>query len=404
MRPNICVPIVAIEMGSILEQAEKIQALDVQMVEWRLDFFAGEQDQILEVIRKLKNILQDKELIVTLRTRWEGGEEEGSRFSYFALVEEILAQGTADYVDIEIERDETQCRQLNEKYAGSVTKTIGSYHNFDSTPSEEQIIAKLQKAKTLGCDVGKVAVMPAGKDDVECLLSATAKMKESEPEYPIITMSMGELGKSTRLYGGLYGSFVSFGAFGNGSAPGQVQVSEMQKVFDKIYSGKKHIILIGFMGVGKSTISKEIKHWSGKPEIDTDQWIEEKEGRSIKEIFAKEGEEYFRKLETDMIDELGLMKPSIVSCGGGMALREINVRKLQALGEVVLLTAEPETILQRVSGSDTRPLLQGRMNVEAISELMDQRRPFYECAATVKIQTDHRMISDIAKEILEKCC
>ena len=68
------------------------------------------------------------------------------------------------------------------------------------------------------------------------------------------------------------------------------------------------------------------------------------------------------------------------------------------------MTAEPETILQRVSGSDTRPLLQGRMNVEAISELMDQRRPFYERAATVKIQTDHRMISDIAKEILEKCC
>lgn len=404
MRPNICVPIVAAEWESILEQAEKIQALDVQMVEWRVDFFAGEQDQLLEVIRKLKNRLKNKELIVTLRTRWEGGEEKGSRFSYFALIEEILAQGTADYVDIEIERDEAQCRQLNQKYAGSVTKTIGSYHNFDRTPSEEQILEKLKKAKTLGCDVGKVAVMPASKEDVDHLLSATSKMKESEPEYPIITMSMGELGKSTRLYGGLYGSFVSFGAFGNGSAPGQVQVSEMQKVFDKIYSGKKHIILIGFMGVGKSTISKEIKHWSGKPEIDTDQWIEEKEGRSIKEIFAKDGEEYFRKLETDMIDELGLIKPSIVSCGGGMALREINVRKLQALGEVVLLTAEPETILQRVSGSDTRPLLQGKMNVEAISELMDQRRPFYERAATVKIQTDHRMISDIAKEILEKCC
>ena len=75
-------------------------------------------------------------------------------------------------------------------------------------------------------------------------------MKEEFPDFPLITMSMGELGKVSRLYGGLYGSFVSFGCVSEASAPGQVYYETMCEVFDKIYKGNRHIILIGFMGVG----------------------------------------------------------------------------------------------------------------------------------------------------------
>ncbi len=134
----------------------------------------------------------------------------------------------------------------------------------------------------------------------------------------------------------------------------------------------------------------------------TDQWIEEREGRSIRQIFEEEGEEYFRERETALIDELGEREPSVISCGGGMALRELNVRKLQALGEVVLLTASPESIYGRVKDSDSRPLLNGNMNVAYIRGLMEKRNPFYERAATVKVCTDGRDVKDIAKEILSK--
>lgn len=404
MRPKICVPIVAPMRDMIRKEAEKAAALPVQMVEWRVDFYAGYENELISIVEELKRILDGKELVVTLRTVQEGGEANGTRFDYFALIDDVLRQGAADYVDVEIDRDPEKTAGLRSKYADSRTRIIGSYHDFDATPAQEFIVDKLMKAKEYGCDVGKFACMPKSAQDVDVLLAATSQVKEKYPDYPLITMSMGELGERSRLYGGLYGSEVSFGCVGETSAPGQISFEKMIEVYDKIYSGKKHIILIGFMGVGKSTISQELQVQSGRPEIDTDQWIVEKEGRSIADIFAEEGEEYFREQETSMIDELGSMEPSIISCGGGMALRELNVRKLQALGEVVLLTAEPETIFERVRYSTNRPILNGNMNVEYIRELMEKRRPFYERAATVQVATDHRMIPDIAKEILEKSC
>ena len=127
------------------------------------------------------------------------------------------------------------------------------------------------------------------------------------------------------------------------------------------------------------------------------------EGCPIPQIFEEKGEPYFRQLETDLIDELGMLEPGIISCGGGMALRNINVKKLQALGEIVLLTATPETIYERVKDSKDRPLLNGNMNVPYIRELMEKRRPFYEKAATVTVSTDGKTAAKIAEEILSLC-
>lgn len=403
MKPKICVPIVASLRGEILLKAEEIADLAVEMAEWRVDFFAGYEDEIPSVVCELKSRLKDKELIVTLRTEAEGGEPNGSRFDYFSVIEKLLRQGEADYIDVEVGRDERRLAGLCADYAGSAVKVIGSYHDFEKTPAQEEIARRLLRAKECGCAIGKLACMPQCRGDVDILLSATDEVKRAEPDFPVITMSMGALGEVTRLYGGLYGSAVSFGSAGDASAPGQIPHERMRAVFDRIYSGNKHIFLIGFMGVGKSTISRELAFQTSRLELDTDEWIEKSEGKTIGEIFADSGEEYFRDLETAMLDELGDMKPAIISCGGGMALRELNVRKLQAMGSVVLLTAEPETVFQRVRYHTNRPLLKGNMNVEYISGLMEKRRPCYEHAATVSVSTDNKMISEIAKEILEKC-
>ena len=401
-RPEICVPIVAPFRSKIIEQAKEAAALPIQMAEWRMDFFSGYEIEITDIILEIKKYLADKKLIVTLRTEQEGGEPNGSRFDYFPLLTRIREQGAADYVDAEIMRDEKALRAVLSDTAQSTTKVIGSYHDFNGTPKQCFIVEMLERAGDMGCHVAKFACMPKTMEDVERLLRATEEEKERNPELPLITMSMGELGLCSRLYGGLYGSGVSFGSAFTASAPGQVSYKILNDVFDRIYSGRKHVILIGFMGTGKSTISRKLHELTGRPELDTDAWIEEQEGKKIAAIFEQEGESYFRQKETDMIDELGGMPPSIISCGGGMALRDLNVKKLQAIGEVVLLTAAPECILERVKESTARPILNGNMNREFIAGLMEKRQPYYERAADFCVATDGRSAREIAKEILEK--
>ena len=123
---------------------------------------------------------------------------------------------------------------------------------------------------------------------------------------------------------------------------------------------------------------------------------------TIPEIFEKHGQEAFREMETVLFRELSETKNVIVSCGGGAILREENRRLMKQSGTVVQLTAEPETILERVRGDNNRPILEGRKNVPAIRALLDERREAYELARDVTVATDGRGTWDIAAEILEK--
>lgn len=406
-RPEICIPITDVTRDGIIGRARSFAGLNADLVEWRLDFFAGYEREVVSVAEELRRILEGKKLIVTLRTVQEGGEENGSRFDYRALLTELAASGVPHFVDVEIRRGRETMEEIRSAAQKAGTKVIGSCHDFEKTPSGEQIISVLTEAKELGAHIGKFACMPSeeeeqGRRDVETLLAATEQMKMAYPEFPLITMSMGEMGKDSRRYGGLYGSEVSFACVGTASAPGQMELGELNGVFDRIYCGRKHISLIGFMGVGKSTVSRELHRLTGKPEIDTDARIVQQEGCPISRIFEEKGEPYFRRLETELIDELGSLPPGIVSCGGGMAMRDLNVKKLRALGEIVLLTADPSTIYDRVKNSTSRPLLNGNMNISYIEGLMEQRRPFYEKAATLTVATDGRSIREIAQEIVAK--
>ena len=123
---------------------------------------------------------------------------------------------------------------------------------------------------------------------------------------------------------------------------------------------------------------------------------------TINEIFASYGEEYFRNLETNLLIEISQRNQLVVSCGGGAALREINVQHMKNNGRVVLLTAEPETILERVKDNDDRPLLHGNKNVEFIADMMEKRRAKYEAAADIIISTDHKSVLEICQEMIAK--
>lgn len=160
-----------------------------------------------------------------------------------------------------------------------------------------------------------------------------------------------------------------------------------------------HIFLIGFMGTGKTTVSRELSRKLEISEIDTDKYIEKILKKSIPEIFEEKGEEYFRKCETKVLIRIQQLSPRVVSCGGGMVLNPNNVKKMKRMGTVVLLTAEPETIQERVGDGSDRPVLKGDTSVEHIKELMDKRRLAYERAADVVIKTDGLSPNDVAQRI-----
>lgn len=164
----------------------------------------------------------------------------------------------------------------------------------------------------------------------------------------------------------------------------------------------KNIMLIGFMGAGKTTVSRELSRMTGKKELDMDAYIVKKEGMSIADMFEKYGEEYFRKKETESLVEIMEMESLIVSCGGGVVVKDENVEYMKKDGVIVLLTATPETTLNRVKDSTDRPILNGNMNIEFITNLMNKRKDRYLSVADVIVATDNKMVSDICKEIMDK--
>lgn len=165
---------------------------------------------------------------------------------------------------------------------------------------------------------------------------------------------------------------------------------------------KQNIVLIGFMGTGKSTVSDYLSNKFAMEIVEMDQVIAKREQMSIPDIFAAHGEEYFRDLETRLLVELQSQKNTVISCGGGVALRERNVAEMKKNGCVVLLTASPKTVYERVKDSDDRPVLSGRKNIKGISELMEQRREKYEAAADIVINTDNKTVIQVCEELVNR--
>ena len=142
----------------------------------------------------------------------------------------------------------------------------------------------------------------------------------------------------------------------------------------------KNIVLIGFMGSGKSMVAREIGRRLKRELVVTDDLVEAKESLPIDEIFRSRGEAYFRKLEAEIIREVSLRRGIIIDCGGGVVLHKENLQELKAGGIVFYLKASPEVIYQRIKDEKHRPLLKGPDPLGRIKELYQQRLPLYDQA------------------------
>jgi shikimate kinase len=166
---------------------------------------------------------------------------------------------------------------------------------------------------------------------------------------------------------------------------------------------KTNVALIGFMGTGKTAVGQLLSRKLKKQFIELDRLIEQRAGKSIPEIFKEQGEIAFRELEIEATREAAARQNAVIACGGGVVLNRINIDRLRESSKIVYLTASPGTILARTSNTgDERPLLNVHDQALRIRELLKFRRPFYERAADITVNTTKLDIESVAEKIIDR--
>ncbi len=152
--------------------------------------------------------------------------------------------------------------------------------------------------------------------------------------------------------------------------------------------GRKNIILCGFMGCGKSTVGALLAKKAGMSVLDLDTYIEKKEGKTVSQIFADSGEEHFRALEREAVQELSEKRGLVIAAGGGTLTFRENAEEFKKNGVIVLLDISVETVAERLKNDTTRPLLNRPDKDEAMRELYEKRLPLYRSAADIIVDAD----------------
>lgn len=231
-KPKICVPIVGVTEQEIIETAKTLMNIPADIVEWRADWFEDvfKTEKVIDVLRQLRKVLGEMPILFTFRTQKEGGKKAIDMERYVCLNKSAAASGYIDLIDVEAFLGDGNVKDLIEELHRYHVKVIASNHDFEKTPEKEEIVARLRKMQEMGADIPKIAVMPQTKRDVLTLLAATEEMYTDYADRPIITMSMAQTGMLSRFCGEIFGSALTFGAAGQESAPGQIEVSDLDKI------------------------------------------------------------------------------------------------------------------------------------------------------------------------------
>ena len=164
---------------------------------------------------------------------------------------------------------------------------------------------------------------------------------------------------------------------------------------------KKNIVLVGFMGSGKTSVGKRLSMALKREFIDMDDFIEKREGMTINEIFAQKGEPYFRSLEKELCVRFAAGGGKVIATGGGVIKDSENVKNLKKSGIIFYLKSTPEKIAENLKNDDTRPLLAVEDKTAKIAELMSERERFYNACKDIEIDVSQKEIDETVAEVLE---
>ncbi|MEE7548290.1 type I 3-dehydroquinate dehydratase, partial [Xanthomonas sp. Kuri4-1] len=238
-RPKTIVPTTGSSAEQVLQQARAIgDNPDADLIEFRIDYldFATDAARVAALGRQVAAAAHGKPMIVTFRTRAEGGARAITDADYGTLYAALLQAGFVDLLDVEMFRDATVVQALVAQAHRAGAKVVMSSHDFHATPAAAEIVARLRRQDALGADVLKIAVMPHDTADVLTLLDASAQIRARYSDKPLLVMSMGGVGAITRLSGEVFGSDLTFGMIGVPSAPGQVEVGQLHQVLGVIHA------------------------------------------------------------------------------------------------------------------------------------------------------------------------
>lgn len=244
--PAVIVPLTPSDPAALREQAAQCAATaGVDVIEWRVDALRELRDadhqlapHDLEGVREavttgweaLRAEAPDLPVLITVRTAGEGGSADLTDAAYAALVDHFI-ELRSEAVDIEFER--TASEALIGRAHDAQVYAMASFHDFEQTPPAEHLIRLMARMSKAGADVAKIAVMPNHRTDVLEVLSAGERAQATLP-VPVVAISMGTLGKATRLVGSEFGSAATFAAVGRISAPGQLTVPQVLATLDAL--------------------------------------------------------------------------------------------------------------------------------------------------------------------------
>lgn len=235
--PKICVPVVGVDQAEIISAAKKGYQAGADIVEWRVDWFNQCHDyvEVENILCQLRKVLGETPLLFTFRTDTEGGEKGIDADTYVKLNRLAVKSGYVDLIDAELFTGDEYIEEMIRSAHEYGVKVILSNHDFEKTPNKSEIISRLVRMQELGADISKIAVMPQNKQDLLTLLTATEEMYAEHAKGPIITMSMAAIGVVSRFCGEVFGSAVTFGAAGEISAPGQMEIKELRTMLEILH-------------------------------------------------------------------------------------------------------------------------------------------------------------------------
>lgn len=235
---KICVPMVAATDYDVNMQIRIIKRSKTDMVEFRADDYENCKDSeaLLSVLEKIHDGLEEFPILFTFRTRSEGGDMDITSSEYREMLMRVIESGFVDLIDVEYFFDNDFVATAIDAAHANGIKVIISNHDFKTTIPMEQIVSRFKEMIDTGADIAKIAMMPEDGSQVVDMMQAAKELQESGNETPIIVISMGELGVSTRTTGEIYGNSVSFATAGIPSAPGQIDVEALRSQLEMIHN------------------------------------------------------------------------------------------------------------------------------------------------------------------------